>query len=69
MRQSPYRTKPGTHGTLYLWTFVYTDDGDRGCSDFRGNTWAYDREHAVENFHNTDDDGWKLLKLFKAKAA
>lgn len=56
-------TKPGRHGTLILHEIVYTDDGDGGCPEFSVRVWAYTIEHAVEKFYDTDDDGWKALRI------
>lgn len=43
-----YVTKPGRHGTLYLYRYEYRDPQDIGFPRTRNNVWAYDAEHAVE---------------------
>jgi len=56
-----YRSKPGKHGTLWLYRIVYRDD-DLGSPTFSWNTWAYDEDHALEKWYGSDDDtGWKIV--------
>lgn len=54
-------TKPGRHGTLYLYEVAYRDGG---AGEFSA-TWrcyAYDAEHAQEKFlEGPDADGWEML--------
>lgn len=54
--------KPGKHGTLYLYELVYDDGPDSGCPEFKTRTWAYNMEHAIERFHESDGS-WRLIKI------
>ena len=51
------RSKPGPHGTLYLYAVPYG-------SDEWHNVWhcyAYDAEHAAMKFYDSDPDGgWEM---------
>lgn len=45
----------------------YRDDCDPGCPTFTTHVRAYDREHAIERFHDAPDgDGWEILKITEA---
>ena len=59
---SRYRSKPGKHGTLWLYRITYRDDSP-GSPTFSGAWWAYDEAHALERFHDSDDGdtGWKIV--------
>jgi len=54
---SQYKSKPGKHGTLYLWKIDYTDVAGSE-SDFVGTwkTWAYNNEHAWDNWHESNEE-------------
>ena len=43
-----YVTKPGKHGTLYLYRYEYFDPQDPAFPRTSNNVWAYDAEHAAE---------------------
>lgn len=45
-----YITKPGKHGTLYLYRIVYRNDGPDDLQRFTWRTYAYDAEHALNKF-------------------
>lgn len=59
-------TKPGRHGTLYLYRIVY--------QDFPGpvldvHFWAYSREHAEERFWGPGEDlDWEILSIERCRA-
>ena len=61
-------TKPGKHGTLYLYEIAYTDrperdDGQPYYNDTQ-RVWAYDLDHAVEKFYDAEDsDGWRATSI------
>jgi hypothetical protein len=53
---TPYLTKPSKHGTLYLWRIQYHDvPGPDGTLVGTWRTWAYDAEHAWENWHDSNE--------------
>lgn len=56
-------TKQGKYGTLYLFEISYRDRFDpfnTGTSRY----WAYDSEHAVEKFYDSEDsDGWEATSF------
>jgi hypothetical protein len=56
-------TKPGEHGTLYLYEIKYTDPSDSDCmGTMSQRVFAYNTEHALDKFYNSvDADGWKAL--------
>lgn len=58
-------SKPGKHGTLFLFAVAYED----ACDHFNTGTsrvWAYDWEHAQEKFFESDDaEGWRITKISK----
>lgn len=58
-------TKPGVHGTLYRYVVTYTDRSDNGCPEFTWYTWAYNLDHAVSHFYETEvlEEGWKALRV------
>ena len=52
-----YRTKQGKHGTLYLWKITYSDvPGPSGEVIGAWRTWAYNHEHAWENWHDSNEE-------------
>jgi len=59
MTRRPFRTKPGEHGTLYLYAIPYGDrdpaEPPRSCR-----LWAYDREHAEERFFDSEE-GFQIV--------
>lgn len=61
-------TKPGAHGTLYLYAIVYTDAGDPGFGDHEFRVWAYNLEHAEDKFFSGEDsEGWKILEMYRVQ--
>lgn len=54
-------SKPGKHGTLHLFLLRYRDKDDPASPTFEWKTWAYDSEHALDRFHDFDDEGWKVV--------
>lgn len=57
-------TKPGAHGTLYLYSITYTDTCDDAIGELTQRTWAYNIDHAVERFYGAvDADGWTALRV------
>ena len=52
------RSKPGQHGTLYLYEITYRDGSDGPT--FKQRTWAYSLEHAEQRFYDSPDGdtGW-----------
>lgn len=56
-------TKPGAHGTLYLYELTYTDESDPGIGELKQRMWAYSLEHVSDKFYTAEDaDGWTLLR-------
>jgi hypothetical protein len=56
-----FRTKQGTHGTLYLYSLQYKDDVEADDVGYEGTwkTWAYDATDALDRFYGAPDaDGW-----------
>ena len=52
-------TKPGTHGTLYLYSVPYTPDHDLAPT-YQWTCFAYSAEHAAERFDESNaDDGYE----------
>jgi hypothetical protein len=48
-------SKPGKYGTLYRFAIDYADvPGGEYIGTWR--TWAYDLEHAVENWHDGNEE-------------
>lgn len=79
-RRDPYGkrpvTKQGKHGTLYLYELVFEEDFDEDRMPEWMRVWktyAYDREHAIENFYESYDrsnPGFSLdlpVKVISAK--
>jgi len=65
---SAYVTKPGRHGTLYLFRIRYKDRWDPAFGEDVWRTWAYDSEHAQDRFHEADEDeGWEILSIEKVR--
>lgn len=49
-----YRSKPGKHGTLYLWTVSYHDvPGPDGTYIGQWRTWAYNIDDAWERWYDS----------------
>ena len=66
------RTKQGEHGTLYRYSIEYDDgpcpDGYDGFPPAYWSCWAYDREHAIESFHD-DGQGFRPVKVARQTTA
>jgi hypothetical protein len=56
-------SKPGEHGTLFLYRITYRDAFDPGCPDFSKNVWGYNRTHVEDKFFDSDDSGWTILSV------
>lgn len=54
-------SKPGKHGTLHLFLLRYKDKHDPASPTFEWRTWAYDSDHALDKFYDSDDQGWKVV--------
>lgn len=54
---SSFRKKEGRYGTLYRYRIAYHHVSDADC-EFVWYCWAYDTEHALDQFYDTPDDGW-----------
>ena len=50
MATSKYKTKPGKHGTLYLFAIEHDFPSDPGAPRGTTNLWAYNSEHAMLRF-------------------
>jgi hypothetical protein len=50
MATSKYKTKPGAHGTLYLYAIEYDSPTNLGAPRETTKLWAYNSEHAMERF-------------------
>ena len=62
-------TKPGQHGTLYLYEITYTDPSDDCIGELKQRMWAYNIEHALDRFYSAiDADGWKALHVARVPA-
>ena len=50
-------SRPGKHGTLYLFRVRYSPDGEL-CApgEFSWTCWAYDEEHAQERWDDGNED-------------
>ena len=49
-------TKPGQYGPLHLFVFEYGDvDGRERIHLGHWRTWAYNLEHAIEKFYDSDE--------------
>jgi hypothetical protein len=56
-------TKPGKHGTLYLYQIEYKDDSPES-PQFSTRLWAYNLEHAEERFYEgLDSEGWRIISI------
>lgn len=70
-------TKPGKHGTLYLYRVTYCDgiegpDGmcprpDPACTEMSVRVYAYNEEHALEKV-DSPDEGWVALSATRERA-
>lgn len=61
-------TKAGRHGTLTLYAVAYQEelprDAARGLATQTWRVWAYDVEHALERWYDSEDsDGWEPLSV------
>jgi hypothetical protein len=61
-------SKPGKHGTLYLHLLRYTDASDPSSPVFETRIWAYNSDHAIDKFFDSEDsDGWTVLSWERAQ--
>ena len=49
-------TKPGRHGTLYLYSVTYRDRYDPAVGDDTVRLWAYNLEHVEDRFYDESSD-------------
>jgi len=57
-------TKPGKHGTLYLYEIKYTDPSDEGMGEMSMRRWAYNLEHVEERFYEgPGSEGWQIISI------
>jgi len=59
-------SRQGAYGALYRY-IVHYRDLDPGCPVFTQYYWAYDYEHAKEQFLNDGDNGWLILSITKER--
>jgi hypothetical protein len=62
-------TKAGRYGTLYRYRATYTDPLDPGNPVGTWGCWAYNPDHAREQFAGVGDEGFQILKLQRVKAS
>jgi hypothetical protein len=62
-RRIDYVTKPGRHGTLYLYEVVYRDRINSAFGNDTIRLWAYDREHLEERFYDDPDESWEIISV------
>jgi len=54
--------KPGLHGTLYKFSIEYVSGpNDPGSPTYKWDCWAYNAEHALEKF-NESDEGFQAVR-------
>lgn len=64
-----FASKPGRHGTLYLFRITYDAPRDLGFGKDSIRLWAYDAEHAEMRFVESDEDGWwRVLSVERVRA-
>lgn len=56
-------TKPGEHGTLYLYRITYKDATDSGAPEFTSDKWAYSLEHVDDITQDWGEDGWTVISV------
>ncbi len=59
-----FESKPGKHGTLYLFEITYRDTSDHDIS-FKNRVYRYDLDHVELMFYSEDSDGWELVKAVR----
>ena len=63
-----YITKPGQHGTLYLYRITYRNAGQDDHERFTTRLYAYDVEHALDRFYDgSENDGWQVVVISRAR--
>ena len=60
-----FLAKKGAHGTLYRFIITYKDSTDPVAPIFTTGSWAYNEEHVLDKFYDTDDTGWKVVGVRK----
>ena len=63
-----YESKPGRHGTLYLYRYTYRDPTDAGAPDFNGTRWAYCAEEILDWFAEAEDGPWAVTTPMRVRA-
>jgi hypothetical protein len=63
-----YRSKPGEHGTLYLYNIRYDDANvtNSGRPPMWSQLWGYNEEHVRDRFFD-GDDSWQILGIERVK--
>jgi len=70
-RRGAQASKPGRHGTLYLWRVTYRDTIDPGFGESSVLKWAYDKQHVWDVFNeqvNAEGESWEIVKIDPAAA-
>ncbi|TXH43896.1 MAG: hypothetical protein E6Q97_33530 [Desulfurellales bacterium] len=63
-----YITKPGQHGTLYLYRITYRNAGQDDHERFTTHRYAYNAEHAIDRFYDgAEDDGWQVVSAARKR--
>ena len=65
-RRGAQASKPGRHGTLYLWRVTYRDTIDPGFGERSVLKWAYDKQHVWDVFNeqvNAEGESWEIVKI------
>lgn len=68
-RRVEYVTKPGKHGTLYLYSVTYTD----GFGRDKVRMWGYSKEDVEERFFRrtgpeSSDEGWEIISIERVRS-
>ena len=65
-------TKPGRHGTLYLYAVKYTDRYDPAMGQDTTRLWAYNMDHVEDRFYDEssdeEGDGWVIVSIARVLA-
>ena len=60
-------TKPGRHGTLYLYAVTYRDRYDPAFGTDTIRLWAYNLDHVEDRFYDEsgdeEGDGWVIVDI------
>ncbi len=53
--------KPGKHGMLHRFRVRYNDPPEGYAGSYL--VWAYDADHAIDGFYDSNDGGWSLVAV------